>query len=77
MNADGAVLMPLPLSALRSGILVPVGAAKNVGSPVAIHIECGDALGMIRAKTMRDKRDLGDAARLRAGTSFALGLSSG
>src|SRR5882757_3167613 len=57
VNTDGAELMPLPFTAVRSGVFIPVGAAEQVGEAVAIHVQQGDALGVIVAEAMGKKGD--------------------
>ena len=73
-DADGAVLMALPLAALRPGILIPVGAAHQIGTAVAVHIDGGDAFGMIGAQAMHAKGHLRNAVRAVAGSGLAQAL---
>src|SRR6202034_2954943 len=46
-DADGAELMTFPLASRGPGILIPVGTADEVGTTVAVHVDGGDAFGMI------------------------------
>ena len=57
-RAGLAILMPLPLAAIRARILIPVSAAQNIGIAVAIHVQRGHAFRMIRSQAMREKRNL-------------------
>ncbi len=57
MDADGAELMLLPLAAVGTGILVPVGSAEDVEEAVAVHVEKGDAFGVIGAETVGEEGD--------------------
>ena len=59
---DGAVLMALPFASLRARVLIPVGTAENVGQAVAVHIERGDALGVIVAELMDEISSLRNVA---------------
>jgi len=77
VNADGAILMLLPFASLRTGILIPVGAAQDVRTPIAIHVQSSDALGVIGTQAMRNKRDLRSAARARTSSSSTFRLGSG
>src|SRR5262249_55528390 len=61
-----AILMTLPLAAVGAGVLIPVGSTDDVGKSITVHIERGDALSVIRAKAVRKKRDLRNAAWSRA-----------
>ena len=51
-DIDGAVLVALPLAALRPRILVPIRPAQDIRPPVAVHVQGGDALGVIGAQSM-------------------------
>jgi len=47
-DLDRAVLMTLPFAALRSRILIPLGSADQVGPALSIHVDGGDAFGVVR-----------------------------
>jgi hypothetical protein len=55
VNTDGTELMPLPLTAVGSGIFIPVGAAEQVSEAVTIHVQQRDALGVIVTEAMTEK----------------------
>jgi hypothetical protein len=38
VDADGAELVPLPLAALGTGVLIPVSSAQDIEEAVAVHI---------------------------------------
>jgi hypothetical protein len=66
-----------PLSAGWTGILIPIGPAEQVGPAIAIHVECGDALGVIRAQAMNEKSALRNTERTVAGNSLSISLRKG
>src|SRR5205807_257576 len=57
-NAYGSVLMAFPLAARRPRVFIPIGSAQEVGPTVAIHVERGDAFGMIRTQTVSEESHL-------------------
>ena len=63
---------------LRAGVFVPVGSAEEVGEAVAVHVEGGDAFGVVGAETMDEEGGVGCAVGAGAGGGFAeLGGVSG
>jgi hypothetical protein len=62
-DLDRAVLMAFPLSALSTGILIPVSSAHKIRPAVSIHVDSGDSLGMIGAQSMDEKSRLGKVSR--------------
>ncbi len=70
-DADGAVLMLLPLTSRRPRVLVPVGSAEQVSETVAIHIHGGDCFGMVGAQPMHEKRGLRNSIWAIAGGGLA------
>jgi hypothetical protein len=61
----------LPVSTLRAGVLVPVGSAENVGEAVAVHVEGGDAFGVVVAEAVDEEGGIGCAVGARAGCGLA------
>jgi hypothetical protein len=55
MDADGAELMLLPFAALGAGVFIPVSAAQQVREAVPVHVEQGNALGMIASEAMDEE----------------------
>src|SRR5208337_935118 len=53
--ANSPKLMPLPFAAQRSGILVPVGSAENVGPSVAVHVHRSDTFGVVGTQPVDEK----------------------
>ena len=76
-GSRGPVLVALPLSTVGAGILIPIGAAEDVGQSIAVHVQRGNALGVVGAETMDKEGDLGNAARTGAGSGFAFALGLG
>ena len=72
VSPDRAELMLLPFAALRAWVFVPVGAAQQIGEAVAIHIDHGDAFGMIVPETMREESQARLATRTIARLLHAL-----
>jgi hypothetical protein len=64
MDADGAELVLLPRAAVGAGVLVPIGSAEQIGEAIAVHVEQGDALGVVVAEAVGEKGN----ARLSAGS---------
>jgi hypothetical protein len=65
--------MPFPFAAVRSRIFIPVSTAYQVWSSIAVHINGGDALGMIATQAMNEERSLGNSAGAgAAGFEFVL-----
>ena len=48
-NTNLPVLMPNPLSSVRTRILVPIRSAHEIRTSVTIHIDGGDPFRMVRA----------------------------
>ena len=65
-HAHFAILVPLPLAALRTRVFIPIRPTQNVRSPVAVHVQRSDALGVIRAQAMDKECSLLHAARSRS-----------
>ncbi len=57
VDADGAELMLLPFSAVCAGVLVPIGTAENIDEAIVVHVEEGDALGVVGSETVDEKSD--------------------
>src|ERR1700685_633612 len=76
-KAHGSILMAPPLAAGRSRILIPVSAAQNIGTPITIHVERSDALGMIRSQAMDKECRLRHASRRISRRSLTRTLRSG
>ena len=62
MYADGAELVLLPFAAIGARVFVPVGTAEQVGEAVAVHVDHGDAFGVVAAEAMREKGHARSAA---------------
>ena len=71
VDAYGAVLVLLPIAALCAGVLVPVGSAEDVGEAIVVHVEGGDAFGVVGAETVSDEGGLHDALGTGAGCGLA------
>src|ERR1700751_2284665 len=51
--------MLFPFATTGAGILIPVSTAKQIQKAIVIHVEHGDAFGVIRAETVSEKSDAG------------------
>src|SRR5579863_2741638 len=67
-----AILVARPLAAGRAGILIPVGAAQQVRAAVAVHVEHGNAFGVVGAEAMHREGGLLHAARRGAARELAV-----
>src|SRR5579872_730234 len=56
-------LVPLPIATMRAGVLVPVCSAENIRPSIAVHVDGSDALGVIGAQPMHEKRSLRHVSR--------------
>ena len=50
VNSDSAELMLFPLATTGTGVLIPVCTAEQVQETIVIHVEHGDAFGVIRCR---------------------------
>jgi hypothetical protein len=48
-------LVPCPLPAIGSGILIPVRPTQQIREPVTVHIDRRDSFGMVRSQTVYGK----------------------
>src|SRR5262249_53295655 len=58
-DIDTAVLMHLPLAALRTRVFIPICSTEDVRTAISIHIDHGDAFRVVCTKLMRKERHLG------------------
>ena len=69
--------MPLPFTALRAGILIPVRSAQEVWPAVSVHVDGGDSFGVIRSQSMHEKSHLRHISRSVAANFIELCVGEG
>src|SRR5450631_3980114 len=69
-NTHLSILMPNPLSAIRAWIFVPIASTQEIWPPVAIHINGGDSLSVVRTQTMDSKSDLRNSVGANSRSGF-------
>src|ERR1700680_4977111 len=67
-DANSAVLVLLPLATRGAWILIPVGSAEQVRPAIAVHVQCGDLLGMVCTQTVGKEGGLRSTIRPVAGS---------
>ncbi len=74
-DAHVTVLVALPLAAVGAGILIPVGSAQDVWAAVAVHVESGNAFGVVGAQPVDGEDGLRNAAGSGAAGLDAVGAA--